>query len=137
VKVANRAEKRAAAAVARASSRKGDWGVWTSRPEMVPHMRAWGNAIGAYVNLVFAVQLFERHTKQGIVTHLAIRQHNGSAFISWADLQRIKNELAGYARQAVQVFPPEDEVVDKANMTHLFVMPDGGALDLTIQGFWS
>lgn len=43
--------------------------------------------------------------------------------ITWDDLQQIKNEI-GYSDQwAVEIFPPVDEVVNHANMRHLWVLP--------------
>lgn len=43
--------------------------------------------------------------------------------ITWVELQRIKHE-AGYGDcDAVEVFPPEADVVNVANMRHLWVLP--------------
>jgi hypothetical protein len=53
------------------------------------------------------------------------RQRRFREDISWDDLQSLKAE-AGYAdRCAVEVFPPDDLVVNVANMRHLFVFPAG------------
>lgn len=44
--------------------------------------------------------------------------------ISWDDLQRLKAE-AGYAdRWAVEVFPPASEVVNVANMRHIWLLDE-------------
>lgn len=44
--------------------------------------------------------------------------------ISWEELQRIKNEC-GFADQcAVEVYPPESDVVNVANMRHLWILPE-------------
>ena len=44
--------------------------------------------------------------------------------ITWDDLQRIKSE-AGYGdRQAVEIFPENSNVVNVANMLHLWVLPE-------------
>jgi hypothetical protein len=43
--------------------------------------------------------------------------------ISWDDLQRLKAE-AGFAdMSAVEVYPPDEHVVNVANMRHLFILP--------------
>lgn len=43
--------------------------------------------------------------------------------ISWDDLQRLKGE-AGFADMcAVEIYPPDDQVVNVANMRHLFLLP--------------
>ena len=45
--------------------------------------------------------------------------------ISWEDMQRLKRE-AGYGNHdAVEVFPPDDDVVNVANMRHLWILPRG------------
>jgi hypothetical protein len=43
-------------------------------------------------------------------------------------MQRIKDTLAGPDRAAVEVYPPASEVVDQANMYHLWVLPPGARL---------
>jgi hypothetical protein len=52
---------------------------------------------------------------------------------SWADMQRIKNELVGPERVAVEVFPPVSELVDQANIAHLWVLPEGFALPFSLK----
>jgi len=44
--------------------------------------------------------------------------------ISWDELQRLKRECGYGDRDAVEVFPADDDVVNVANMRHLFVMSD-------------
>jgi len=53
---------------------------------------------------------------------------NRISMIPWDDLQRIKNELAGEDRTAIEVFPTVSDLVDKAPMRHLWVLPSGYAL---------
>jgi hypothetical protein len=78
-----------------------------------------------FVNNRYSVQVSEVATEGGVIVHLWIRRHDGDMARSWADLQRIKDELVGADRVAVEVFPPRDEIVDQANMAHLWVYPDG------------
>lgn len=45
--------------------------------------------------------------------------------ITWDDLQRLKAE-AGYGdREAVEVYPPDADLVDVAAIRHLWVLPEG------------
>jgi len=53
-----------------------------------------------------------------------IRRHDEQPVHSWSDLQRIKNELIGNDRMAVEVYPREEDLVDSANMYHLWVFPE-------------
>lgn len=43
---------------------------------------------------------------------------------TWEDLQAIKNAVGFASRDAVEIFPAEDDVVNVANMRHLWVLPD-------------
>lgn len=87
-----------------------------------------------FLNNRYAVQVSEIDTDWGRVTHLWIRRHDSQPVRSWPDLQRIKNEIAGPDRLAVEVFPPQSEVVDLANMLHLWVLPVGFTLPFGLKG---
>lgn len=44
--------------------------------------------------------------------------------ISWDHLQQLKRE-AGYGDQcAVEIYPPDEEIVNVANMRHIFLVPE-------------
>lgn len=44
--------------------------------------------------------------------------------ITWDDLQRIKNEIGFADSTAVEVYPPQDRVINVANIRHLVVLPE-------------
>lgn len=44
--------------------------------------------------------------------------------LTWDDLQRLKAECGRGEKCAVEIFPPEADKVDVANMRHLFVLPE-------------
>lgn len=82
-----------------------------------------------YVNNRYSVQVSTTPIGYGqSIIHLWIRAHDGTMPRSWSDLQRIKNDLVGPDRLAVEVFPPVSELVDQANMAHLWVYPAGHVL---------
>jgi hypothetical protein len=56
---------------------------------------------------------------------LSIKHNQGKAIREWKHLQRIKNELVGADREAVEIFPPESMVTSLDNEHHLFVTPVG------------
>lgn len=68
-------------------------------------------------------------TKIGTVEHVTITKRSenwqvssdGSRAFSWAEKQKIKNELFGKNRVAVEVYPEEDMLVDTADVYHLWV----------------
>ena len=47
-----------------------------------------------------------------------------SADISWDDLQQCKNESGFADHWAVEIFPPIGDLVNVANLRHLWVMPE-------------
>lgn len=52
---------------------------------------------------------------------------------SWSEKQRIKDELIGPERLAVEVFPPRSELVDQADAYHLWVLPEGFTLPFGVE----
>jgi hypothetical protein len=77
----------------------------------------------------------------GHVMHLSVKTHDKAPRHDWRDLQRIKNELAGEAFDAVEVYPAESKLVDTSNQYHLFVfsayrLPFGFQERLVSEGEW-
>jgi hypothetical protein len=82
-------------------------------------------AIATFINSKYTVFLCQpSRTAWGLVDRLMIRRHDGGE-PSWRDKQRIKNELLGPERAAVEVFPPTSELMDEANIYHLWAIPEG------------
>ena len=75
-----------------------------------------------YVNGIFSVLDRELKTSWGKVRHLAVASLSGIR-PSWHEMQRIKNEIAGPSTTAIEVYPPDDRVVDEADMFHVWVLP--------------
>lgn len=98
--------------------KSGDWGDW-ERLENPHRLRpGWlGEVDHVRKNLVFAVLVRD----VGTAIHLAVSSLTGDR-PSWPEMQRIKDELAGKEATAVEVYPPHDEIVDGADMYHLWVL---------------
>lgn len=68
-------------------------------------------------------------TEMGNVEHVTITRGSvngslscdGSAGFSWAEKQEIKDELFGNNREAVEVYPSVDRLIDVADVYHLWV----------------
>lgn len=119
----------------RLALRSGNWGPWhrveDARP---PRTTGWLSEVHTvWKNHVFAVLVRTVQTACGPVQHAAIRNVSETD-IPWAAMQRIKDEIFGPRRVAVEVFPPADELVDEANMYHLWILPEGFALPFTLTG---
>lgn len=137
----NRAMRRATAAFHRPAGRL-PWQPFEpvdegASPEAWARMRVRVGDL-AYVvkNNIFIVQVYRRQTARGVALQLAVRRNDEEEIRGWDDLQRVKNEIAGPERTAIEIFPPEAEVMDQANMRHLFVLPEGVAAPFTIHGRW-
>lgn len=59
----------------------------------------------------------------GTVIHLLVRPHN-QRHPGWAALQEIKNAVCGSEAWGFEAFPRESELVDSANLYHIWVVMD-------------
>lgn len=57
--------------------------------------------------------------------HLSIKRLDKESCHDWRHFQQIKDEVAGPMREAVELYPAFDRVVDMANQYHLWVAPEG------------
>lgn len=75
----------------------------------------------------YLVQLFN---EDGGVVHITVNRtmigRNGDWLdgIGWDDLQSIKRMVGMGDRFAVEVYPEDEEIVNEANMRHMWVLPD-------------
>lgn len=106
-------------AIARRAGKWGRWGTHTF-PRGTVGPRGWSaDFTMAHRNNVFSV--LDRTLPDG-TRHLAITSLSGVR-PTWPEMQRIKDEIAGPDATAVEVYPPQSEIVDQADMYHLWVLP--------------
>ena len=55
--------------------------------------------------------------------HLSFKRRDRAPVRDWRHFQAIKNSVAGRDREAIEIFPREDNLTDAANEYHLFVLP--------------
>lgn len=117
-----RNERRLALRAEEKARRSGAWGPWETisvTPGMIAG-RGWPRQVRhARRNCAFVV--LERPLPDGTL-HLAVSSLSQRR-PSWWEMQRIKNEIAGEKATAVEVYPPQAEVVDGAEMFHIWVLP--------------
>jgi hypothetical protein len=102
--------------------RAGKWARWETHtfPRGTVGPRGWSaDFTTAHRNNVFSV--LDRTLPDG-TRHLAITSLSGVR-PTWPEMQRIKDEIAGPEATAVEVYPPQAEIVDDADMYHLWVLP--------------
>jgi hypothetical protein len=76
-------------------------------------------------NWFYVVMLKTISTEIGPVEHLYIRRGDGRPVHNWASMQQIKDEIIGEDRVAIEVYPAKDNLIDEADMYHLWVLPVG------------
>jgi hypothetical protein len=101
-------------------------------PDLAVYPGLW-NVVEVWKNNLYIVQVVREETAWGEVDRLLVRRNDSAPVRSWSDMQRIKNEIRGPERVAVEVYPPESVLVDSANIYHLWVLPEGFALPFTLE----
>lgn len=93
-------------------------------------MRAMIERDAIWLNSRYQVAMAEAPTRDGDykVTHLSIKRIDKMPIHDWRELQRIKNELCGPDREAVEIYPAEARLTDESNQFHLWVLPAGMAV---------
>lgn len=72
----------------------------------------------------YDIQTLESYVEGiGPVLHIKVAKRSGRGGITWDALQKIKNREAGEDAAAIEVYPPEHELVYDVEMRHLWVMP--------------
>ena len=129
--IANRALRRATEASNRRALQSGKgWGEWSTASAEELLRSASRHAIAAtctraWRNRRFVVLLYPIDTAWGLVLHLHVRVVDTGNAPRWAELQRVKAELLGPERLAIEVYPPAEQLVDDADAYHLWVFPAG------------
>lgn len=96
----------------------GDWGPWeTMTAPAGTGTDGWGAGV-RWVHRNRACAVLERRV-EGSFIHLAISSYSGVR-PTWREAQRIKDELLGEHMTAIEVYPPKAEIVDAADMYHLW-----------------
>src|SRR5574337_974504 len=88
-------------------------------PTTQPRLAVW-------INLEFLVQVFDEGSgmRRLSVNRTLVKPGGGwREDITWEDLQAIKRQSGMGDRYAVEVYPRDVDVVNVANMRHLWVLP--------------
>jgi len=101
---------------------------WEDRSDRLKHHKVKA-IVQAFCGKTASVQVSRfQHSVYGDCIHLWIRRHDNRP-MGWTELQRTKNEILGHDAVAVQVFPKQADVIDAANMYHLWQLGQGFEVD--------
>lgn len=79
-----------------------------------------------FMNSRYQVNVRECEAVEGPpMLHLSIKRLDKGVVHDWRELQRVKNEIVGPEREALEIYPAESRRVDSANQYHLWVLPEG------------
>lgn len=78
----------------------------------------------------FVIMTRTIRTEWGQVIHATITSHQEP---TWSEKQWIKNQLFGPEAHAIEVFPKESQLVDEADMYHLWILPPGFEIPFTLK----
>lgn len=120
----------------RKARQSGQWGEWETLtfPAGLCGGGGWASEFTtAHRNRVFSV--LDRMTGPGI-RHLAVASLSGIR-PTWWEMQRIKDDLAGADATAIEVYPPRTDVVDEADMFHLWVLRGKLPFGLHVRAEWT
>jgi hypothetical protein len=108
---------------------------WPYNPDTGNHkiIKAYKNSEVAVLEYHLTIWWGFRRVK---IRHLGIRTFREVMLNRFYDLMSVKNQICGEDCVAVQVYPKESEIMDDANMVHLFVFPPGFRVPLTLQRNW-
>lgn len=81
--------------------------------------------VGVFMNRWYQVTVKDYDGGFGKCMWLSIVRRDRKAIHDWRHLQKIKNDIAGPEREAIEVYPAESRLVDTNNQYHLFVLPQG------------
>lgn len=133
--IGSRNQRRLAVARERKAMMTGKWEPFerVELPYGVPPGGGWLAQIRyAFRNDLYAILCRPVATRFGEVIHCAIRTASNLE-PPWRDKQRIKNECFGHDRVAVEVMPAELNLVDAADMYHIWIMPSGFSFDFGLK----
>lgn len=87
-----------------------------------------------YQNPLYTVHLRLLSKDRSNAMWLSIRHNDRRAVRDWRHFQKIKNELAGSERQAIEIYPKESQLVDEANTYHLWVLDEQDDIPFGFKG---
>lgn len=92
--------------------------LWPSQTDKYPRVGVWRSR-------QFLCQAFTAERPAWIRLSINCTELDGKAWkdgITWEELQRIKSECGFGSWSAVEIYPPDDQEVNVANMRHLWIL---------------
>jgi hypothetical protein len=75
-------------------------------------------------NKTYLIEEFDRDSKWGKIRLISIRRNDSAPIYSWKEFWKIKNDICGKHRTAIQIFPAEADLVEAPYTYYLWVLPE-------------
>lgn len=114
-----------------------DWGPWVAgnvRARLRDSGQDGGLVWSLMTNNLFIVSITPFQCDWGWCVHVVVRAKDKATQVTWVVKQRLKDELLGPQRLAIEVFPPVKDLVDQADAYHLWVLPENFQLPFGLEG---
>lgn len=95
--------------------------------------RQYPDLVKAYSWEQYFIYWCEQWREDACVDRLIIERQDRDPVGNWADFQTMKTLILGDDRIAVQIFPPDEAIVDQVNVYHLWSPRDGEAIAFEYQ----
>lgn len=116
---------------AAAPARDQSWGSWEWRNHLVTHTLAPAGLLRACVNQRLSVQFFAYETAWGRVDHLMVRCNDAGTTLARSEKRCLLQELWKQPVVAVEIYPAVADLVDEANLYHLWLLDPATLAPLT------
>lgn len=100
---------------------KCDDGTWRGRGAPPNLIEVWRSRLFLVQVFAEANDILRASVNRSVIDSITGRWKDG---ISWEDLQSIKREIGRGHLDAVEIFPADRDVVNVANMRHLWILPE-------------
>ena len=80
--------------------------------------------VEVWISRYFLAQIFEEGDNLRVSVNRTMPDHTGQWLegITWEELQSVKAQLGLGHKYAIEIYPPDEKVVNVANMRHLWVL---------------
>ncbi|MBS9903207.1 DUF7694 domain-containing protein [Vibrio alginolyticus] len=103
--------------------------------EHLPRYKGSNAPVAVYQSSQYLVQVFNEEDTIIRLTINSVKRRNGSwkDGLTFDELQAVKHAVGFGDRCAVEVYPEDNELVNDANMRHLWVLPERPAFAWTVK----
>ena len=103
------------------------------KPDEMPRFKGNNKPLSVYQSAQYLVQVFHEQGNVIRLTINSVKHRNGiwKDGLTFDELQAVKSAIGYGDKLAVEIYPEDSEMVNDANMRHLWILPDRPAFAWT------